>query len=167
MCVQCVGLCSYCDCRTLPVVSRLSREHTTILEISGQLRDQVTSCRTPTAAAAPVLAVTTEDLFDCLLTLLAEHGSYEERSLYHELREDPTFAATAKRFCGEHLSIRQALIRASRSGTRSQPEPESVVPVLDRLQGHIMREERGLFPPAVILLSTAAWERAEASGDRG
>jgi hemerythrin-like domain-containing protein len=99
------------------------------------------------------------ELLGRLVVLLLEHGSYEERSLYHELRNDPTFVDTARSLCGEHLSIHRSLQRALDS---AHPTADLVIPALTRLRRHIMKEERGLFPPAVILLSTEAWERAAA-----
>lgn len=158
MCVQCVGLCGYCDCRTLPVISRLSCEHASILGIADTLRAGLSSqARLSEPEAARDLDV--PGLLGRLFTLLVEHGAYEERSLYHELRNDPTFVDTARSLCGEHLSIRQSLQRALDS---TQPTAELVLPALTRLRRHIMKEERGLFPPAVILLGTEAWERAAA-----
>lgn len=145
MCVQCVGMCSYCDCRSLPVISRLSLEHAAILKLAAEVRDAVGAG---------------EDggqLLDRLLGMLVEHGSYEERSLYHELRCDTAFADAVGDLCSEHGAIYGALRRARRGMRR-----EVLLPALERLRQHIMKEEQGLFPPAVILLSASAWERAAA-----
>jgi hemerythrin-like domain-containing protein len=157
MCVQCVGLCSYCDCRTLPVISRLSCEHASILEVADTLRALLSTPAPDNGEASEGHDAHT--LLSRLSTMLMEHGSYEERSLYHELRDDSTFASAARSLCGEHLSIQRSLQRAVDS---ARPTAELVLPMLNQLGRHIMKEERGLFPPAVILLGTAAWERAAA-----
>lgn len=156
MCVQCVGMCSYCDCRSLPVVSRLSREHGEILELAGRLGRAVAPIGDGPARGASPEAFA---LADELLTRVAEHGAYEERSLYHELREECFFERVSLEMCGEHRSIYARLQRAIRLGLVA----ETLLPALDRLRGHVMKEERGLFPPAVILLSASAWERAAAA----
>lgn len=149
MYVQCVGICSYCDCWKLPVISRLSREHAAILKAATAVR----------AALDPnVQAISPQagELLDELLDLLVAHGSYEERSLYRELRGDDTFAETAFELCAEHSTIYGALRRVRRRGTQGK----ALLPALDQLCDHIMKEEEGLFPPAVMLLSASAWERA-------
>jgi iron-sulfur cluster repair protein YtfE (RIC family) len=146
MCIQCIGMCSYCDCKNLPVISQLSREHTAIMSIAGEL------CRVVTAGEP------SDALFDDLLAQLLAHGSYEERCLFAELRDEDDFVGTVDALCSEHSEIYGALRRVRRRGAT----PETLVPALDRLCKHILKEEQGLFPPVVILLSTGALERAAA-----
>lgn len=149
MYVQCVGICSYCDCWKLPVISRLSREHAAILKTANEVRGALDP-------DSPVISDAAGELLDQLLELLVAHGSYEERSLYRELRGDEAFAETAVDLCAEHSMIYGALRRVRRRGTPGK----ALMPALDQLCNHIMKEEEGLFPPAVMLLSTSAWERA-------
>ena len=144
MCVQCIGMCSYVDCRNLPVISRLSREHSAILTASGDL------CRA-VKAGEPSTA-----LFDDLLAMLRSHGSYEERCLFEELRGDDTFVGTVEDLCSEHSEIYGTLRGLRRAGAT----PQTLTPALDRLGKHILKEEQGLFPPVVILLSSGGLERA-------
>lgn len=151
MCIQCIGMCGYCDCRNLPVISRLSKEHAFILRTADELRQALERDDEDRRPA--------EELLDQLLAMLLAHGSYEERSLYREMRADSAFEETVDDLCAEHGEIYGALRHARRVG----PDRESVLPQLDRLHRHILKEEQGLFPPAVILLSTSAWERVAAS----
>jgi hypothetical protein len=144
MCIQCIGMCSYCDCRNLPVISLLSRQHVAIMKAADEL------CRA-VGAGRP-----SDAMFDDLLTMLREHGSYEERSLFEELRCDETFVSTVNDLCAEHGSIYGALRRLRRTGAT----PQTLAPALERLCKHIVKEEQGLFPPAVIHLSPGALERA-------
>lgn len=148
MCIQCIGMCSYCDCRNLPVISQLSRQHAAILQAADEL------CRA-VRDGGPSNA-----LFDTLLAMLREHGSYEERCLFEELRGDETFVPTVDELCSEHEVIYGSLRQLRRTGAT----PQTLGPALDRLSRHIVKEEQGLFPPVVILLSPAALDRAAARG---
>jgi hypothetical protein len=146
MCIQCIGMCGYCDCRNLPVISSLSCEHAEILKCSGAILGLAEAG----GACGP--------LFDELLAMLAEHGAHEERTLFAELRcQDDTFVETLDRLCDEHRQMHRELRRLRREEAR----PEALRAAFESLRRHILSEEHGLFPPAAILLSPEALRHAE------
>ena len=142
-------MCEHCGCRQFPVVGRLSEDHLRIHEISGRLRRAVRAGDED--AARERLSELTE--------LLIPHVATEESGLFAELRDDQTAREFVERLCDDHDDLAAVL----RQPDRERPDWNSVLAGLDQLQEHIDKEEYGVFPAAVILLSMPAWERITAA----
>ncbi|MBT8225357.1 MAG: hemerythrin domain-containing protein [Dactylosporangium sp.] len=143
-------MCAYCDCRSLPAISRLSRDHADILELADELTLLVN-------VGGP-----SDATFDRFLAMLREHGRREEAGLFAELSLDEAFADAMRALRVEHRTIYRVLRLLRRNGT----DAHTLRSALGSLFRHILREERGLFPPAAIMLSTEALERADTPGGR-
>lgn len=138
-------MCSYCGCRALPVVARLSDEHEQIVNALGVV----------VRAAARDDAAATGAAVRVLVVLLDPHTRFEERGLFVELREDDVLGPHVAELCAEHVEIDRLVARVAAGDS-------ATAPVLERLlRRHIDREENGLFPAAAIALDGQAWERAE------
>lgn len=136
-------MCTYCGCRSITVIGRLSAEHETIINVSGQLRR---ASQSSTSEQVPGLARQ-------LAALLDPHTDAEEQGLFAALIEQPEFAETLAILTAEHVELDAALtdIAAGRSLD---------VPAFERLlRRHIDREENGLFPAAATALGGDVWDR--------
>jgi|SRR5690606_4288571 len=142
-------MCEHCGCRQFPVVGRLSEDHLRIHELSGRLRRAIRAG--DDGAARGWLTELTD--------LLVPHVATEESGLFAELRDDETAREFVERLCDDHDDLAAAL----RPPDRERPDWKAVLAGLDRLQDHIDKEEYGVFPAAVILLSMPAWERITAA----
>lgn len=136
-------MCSYCGCRSIPLIGRLSDQHEEIIDATTALRRAAADGDTTAAAYAVV----------SLGRLLHPHTGLEERGLFTELRRDDVFTDHVDTLCGEHRAIDEDL-DAVASGRLDR------VPALLRLlRDHIDKEENGLFPAAAILLDDDQWQR--------
>ncbi len=140
-------MCDYCGCRDFPVISRLSREHFEIKEAAGAVGRAMT-------AGTPDVPV----LLDRLVDLVDRHTSFEERSLFTELRRNTDFHDAVEALCAEHVDLHTRLHRLH-GGPEARASLDAAV---DRLLRHIDKEENGIFPAAAVLLDMPAWDRVTA-----
>ena len=139
-------MCDHCGCREFPAIAALTTQHEQIQDTAGLLRHAIR--RGDHHQARRLLTQLTDQL--------APHVAAEERGLFTELRHDETIRATVEELCSEHAQLHAALRPPSSS---DRPDWQPVLTALDQLQAHIDKEEYGVFPAAVILLSIAAWDR--------
>jgi hemerythrin-like domain-containing protein len=132
-------MCSYCGCRSITPIDRLSAEHDDIINVTGELRRAAKEGDRDAAKSA----------VDHLANLLDRHTADEERSLFAALRTDPAFTDHIDVLCSEHRAIDSVLARIL-DGDLGWAD------TLDRsLRQHIDKEENGLFPAAVIALDAS------------
>lgn len=136
-------MCSYCGCESISVIGRLMQEHEAIHNAAGELRR---------ASERGVLDDVRARL-SILAGLLEPHVAAEERGLFRELHDDPEFAPHIDQLCAEHKAIDAAV---SRLRDDDLTGVDALVRLLD---GHIAREENGVFPAAATALDGPAWER--------
>jgi len=139
-------VCSYCGCRALTVIGRLSEEHEAINDVAGELR----------RAAQHGDTAGVRERAAALTALVRPHTGSEERGLFSELREDPEFTPYVDALCAEHEEIDALLDKVSGGSLEAATDLEA------RLRRHIDREENGLFPAAAVALDGPAWERVSA-----
>lgn len=137
-------MCSYCGCRAITVIGRLSTGHEAIINAAGALRRAATAHDGDVQSAVQLLS-----------GLLDPHTTDEERGLFAELRLDAEFADHVDVLCREHRDIDAHLTRI---GAGDCQEVEALETLLRR---HIDKEENGLFPAAAIALDGDAWNRIE------
>ncbi|MDV3296604.1 MAG: hemerythrin domain-containing protein [Brachybacterium paraconglomeratum] len=142
-------MCSYCGCRSLTVIGRLSEEHEHIVNHLGELRE---ACATADQGAVA-------QALDALVAHLDPHTSSEERGLFHVLRRDPEFTEHVDSLHEEHVGI-DALVEELRAG-----DLDVIDELVDALYEHIDKEENGLFPAAAIALDGPDWEEVVSRTD--
>ena len=142
-------MCEYCGCQSLVSIDELTREHTAGLELIADAR---VAALAGDHLGAGLLA--TE-----LLVLLEPHTAVEEQALFPALaREHPEHVAVLH---AEHEQVHRVLADVS-SQAAAPGWAEAFVAALQMLREHIFKEQDGLFPAALIELSTPDWERIEA-----
>ena len=140
-----IAVCSYCGCRAITVIGRLSDERVEIINATGALRRAALAEDGDAAATAGKV----------LTSLLGAHTTGEERGLFAELRLDPEFADHIDVLCAEHREINAHLARLTNR------DSTGVVALETLLRRHIDMEENGMFPAAAVALDGQAWERIE------
>lgn len=138
-------MCSYCGCRAITVIGRLSAEHEAIINATGELVRVVSG---PDVDRRRVVGE--------LSALLHPHTLREESGLFAELRRDPEFTTHVESLCAEHRDIDALLDRALAGDLAAIPALATLV------RRHIDREENGIFPAAAIALDGATWDLIEA-----
>ena len=136
-------MCSYCGCRAITMIGRLSTEHVAIINATGALRRVALDGDNAGAAIA----------VEELAALLDPHTRGEEQGLFAELRLDEDFADHVDALCAEHREIDARLARVADGDHAEVQELENL------LRRHIDKEENGIFPAAAVALDGAAWDR--------
>lgn len=142
-------MCEYCGCQALEAIATLTAEHDEALnhvraaEKSLDAGDEVTAARACTD----------------LLELLATHTAVEEQALFPALAEDfPEQIASLNR---EHELVEAALDEAL-TPLRNVGWERRLADALHVLRLHILKEQDGVFPAALGILSPAQWDHLEA-----
>jgi hypothetical protein len=136
-------MCSYCGCRAITMIGRLSTEHVAIINATGALRRVALDGDGAGAATA----------VEVLAALLDPHTRGEEQGLFAELRLDEDFADHVEALCAEHREIDARLAKVAAGDHAEVQELENL------LRRHIDKEENGIFPAAAVALDGAAWDR--------
>lgn len=136
-------MCTYCGCRSIELIGRLSAQHDEIVNATSALR--VASTAQDVHAAADACAGIAE--------LLHPHTRLEERGLFTEMRRDDAFTAHIDTLCAEHRAI-DVELDAVAAGNLGR-----VAPLIRLLRDHIDKEENGLFPAALASLENEQWDR--------
>jgi len=142
-------VCEYCGCQAIRSIDELTREH------DGALDD----IRTGRKAAADGDRQAAARAALRLLELLGPHTAVEEQALFPAMaREHP---AHIEVLAAEHRQVHAALSDAA-LGLPDGPEwRPRLAAALEVLREHIIKEQDGLFPAALILLSADDWEAVE------
>jgi hemerythrin-like domain-containing protein len=144
-------MCEYCGCQQISAIAELYREHEAAVTLIGTIQkalredrpaDVVTACRQ-------------------ILTILAPHTVVEEEGLFPEMADEFPDHIDALR--SEHREIEKVLGEAA-DGFPADPAglPDRLLGVLFMLREHILKEQDGVFPAALIALGPDQWERIEA-----
>jgi len=136
-------MCSYCGCRNIELIGRLSAQHDEIVNATSALRTAAAEQDLDAAAVA------------CagIARLLGPHTRLEERGLFTEMRRDDAFTAHIDALCEEHRAI-DGELDAVAAGDLGR-----ITPLIRLLRDHIDKEENGLFPAALASLENEQWDR--------
>jgi len=143
-------MCEYCGCQEIDVINQLTREHDAVVAIiSGidhslkdeRLDDVAESCRQ-------------------ISLILAPHTVVEEEGLFPEMAAE--YPDHVEMLRSEHRRIESVLHEAA-NGTPDDPEwPNRLLGAVFLLRDHILKEQDGVFPAALVALDPDQWERIEA-----
>jgi len=143
-------MCDYCGCQQIATIAELYTEHDAVVDHVGQihsaldgqrLEDVVSSCQQ-------------------ILTILAPHTVVEEEGLFPEMTDE--FPDHIQVLRSEHREIEEVLGEAAEGFPDDPTWPNRLVGVLHLLREHILKEQDGVFPAALIALDPDQWERIEA-----
>lgn len=142
-------MCEYCGCQSLAAIDELTREHTQALEHIHSARQAIADGDHPAAARQA----------RSLLQLLAPHTAVEEQALFPAMaREHPEHIDVLR---GEHELIHGTLTSVALDGASTDDWHLRLSGALDVLSEHILKEQDGLFPAALISLDSSDWELVE------
>lgn len=143
-------MCEHCGCMSLRTVAELAREHDAAFD---HIRDARWALATGDAVGAAVICAE-------LQALLGPHSAVEEEALFPPMAEEyPDHVGT---LAAEHEAVHAVLAEVAASAADPQPGWEGRLQhTLDVLREHIVKEQDGLFPAALISLSSPDWEHAE------
>jgi SAM-dependent methyltransferase/hemerythrin-like domain-containing protein len=139
-------VCEYCGCQALEAIAELTAEHDVVVELAGQARRALGRGELDVAA----------DRSRAIAAVLRPHTAVEEEALFPAMAAE--FPGHVDRLVADHRRIDEVLASSS-SGTPSDPEwPARLDQVLTELREHILREQDGLFPAALISLDSKQWD---------
>ena len=95
-----------------------------------------------------------------ILAILAPHTVVEEEGLFPEMTDE--FPDHIEVLRSEHREIEKVLGEAAGGFPDDPTWPDRLVVVLHMLREHILKEQDGVFPAALVALDPDQWERIEA-----
>ncbi|MDR3082956.1 MAG: hemerythrin domain-containing protein [Streptomyces sp.] len=143
-------MCEYCGCQALESIDQLTLEHERVVNLISEVRDAHRDGDVPRMA----------EVTRRIAAVLDPHTQVEERGLFPALAGD--FPDQMAALEDEHRRIEAVLAEAT-AGTPADPAwPERLIEMLGLLRDHILKEQDGVFPAALALLSTEQWDAIEA-----
>jgi len=143
-------VCEYCGCQQIATIAELYREHDGVAAQVGLIRSALAGRRLEDVAAC------------CLqiLVILGPHTVVEEDGLFAEMTDEfPDHIGVLR---SEHREIERVLGEAADGPPDDPTWPDRLPDVLRLLGEHILKEQDGVFPAALIALDPDQWERIEA-----
>lgn len=143
-------MCEYCGCQQITTIAELTREHDAVVELVGRIKAALPARRLDDVAES------------CrqILAILAPHTVVEEEGLFPEMTDEfPEHIGVLR---SEHREIEKVLREAAEGFPDDPTWPDRLVAVLHLLREHILKEQDGVFPAALIALDAEQWERIEA-----
>ena len=143
-------MCEYCGCQQIATIAELYREHDGVVAIIGQIRSALAGQRLDDVAEG------------CrqILSILAPHTVVEEEGLFPELSQE--FPDHIEALRSDHREIEKVLGEAIGGAPDDLTWPDRLDSVLFLLREHILKEQDGVFPAALVALDADQWERIEA-----
>jgi hypothetical protein len=143
-------MCQNCGCLANTVIDELTREHDAVVGLIRTAADQMVAGRRDELAAT----------CRAISALLAPHTAVEEEGLFRELFRE--FPGQLDALTGEHRQIERVLDEAANETPADVLWPERLRDALGVLREHILKEQDGVFPAAIISLDGDQWEDVEA-----
>ncbi len=141
-------MCGHCGCQGVDAIGELRDEHVALLDEAHAVRRAL--------AAGDRLAAA--EALTGLVAHLSRHVHREERGVFTALREQGDFADEVEALEGEHLALDGAITALDPHGIDFETR---VLGLLEELDGHIEREDLGIFPVSVVTLGAAGWQTVE------
>jgi hypothetical protein len=144
-----VRVCEYCGCHNVPAIAALTAEHD---ELRAVAREATHAARSHDRAAAAAAA-------HGLLMLLAPHTEIEERALFPAMARD--FAEHVASLLDDHHRIERTLAVVADPADDRASWVQDLSAAVAELFTHILREQDGLFPATLSVLTPADWEHLD------
>ena len=143
-------MCEYCGCQQIATIAELYSEHDAVVAQVSQIHSALAGERLEDVASG----------CQQILAILAPHTVVEEEGLFPEMTDE--FPDHIQVLRSEHREIEEVLGEAAGSVPDDPTWPDRLVGVLHLLREHILKEQDGVFPAALIALDADQWERVEA-----
>ncbi|MEO6142507.1 MAG: hemerythrin domain-containing protein [Dermatophilaceae bacterium] len=143
-------MCEYCGCQEIAVIADLTREHDEVVALISEVQRSIADQRREDVAAS----------CQKISAILVPHTVVEEQGLFPEMAAE--FPAHIEVLRSEHREIEKVLDEATGGGPDDPTWPERLSGALHLLREHILKEQDGVFPAALVALDPEQWERIEA-----
>jgi hemerythrin-like domain-containing protein len=143
-------MCEYCGCQQIDSIAELYGEHDAVVALVADVQSALADQRP-------------QDVVDScgqILAILGPHTVVEEEGLFPELTDE--FPDHIEALRSDHREIEKVLGESAAGYPDDPTWPERLLGVLFLLREHILKEQDGVFPAALIALDPEQWERVEA-----
>jgi hemerythrin-like domain-containing protein len=150
-------MCQNCGCLANTLINELTEEHDRVVELIRSAGEHQKAGRGA------------EAISDChrISAILAPHTIVEEAGLFRELFDE--FPGQLAELIDEHRQIEQVMAEAAEAPDTLLKDPSwpgRLHTALAQLREHILKEQDGIFPAAVIALDGEQWERVQIVRER-
>lgn len=142
-------MCEYCGCQNVPAIAVLTAEHD---ELRAVARDAASAARSDDRTAAAAAARR-------LLTLLRPHTQIEEQALFPAMAGE--FPEHVTSLLNDHHRIEHTLAVIADPADAGATWVRDLDAALAELFTHILREQDGLFPATLSVLTPSDWDHLE------
>ncbi|MDQ1483938.1 MAG: hypothetical protein QOF35_2014 [Actinomycetota bacterium] len=145
-------MCEYCGCQQIATIAELTREHDAVVTLAAETQNALADRRLQDVVNGCAQ----------ILVTLAPHTVVEEEGLFPAMANEFPDHIDALR--SEHREIEKVLGEAGQCADSFPDDPtwpERLTAVLHLLRDHILKEQDGVFPAALIALDPDQWERIE------
>jgi hemerythrin-like domain-containing protein len=139
-------VCEYCGCQQIAAIDELTREHDAIIDAFGRIRSRLEAGQTDEVAG----------LCRYMLAVLAPHTAVEEQGLFPAMAAE--FPDHVHQLRSEHERIEAVLTEACEGIDTDPTLPDRLLGMMFLLREHILKEQDGVFPAALMSLSPAQWD---------
>jgi hemerythrin-like domain-containing protein len=147
-------MCEYCGCQELDTIAELTAEHDVVVNLGGEV------CRALHAGEFDVAA----DRTRAIAAVLAPHSAVEEEALFPAMAGE--LGEHLPGLIAEHRLVEGVLAESADATPTDATWPARLEAALDVLREHILKEQDGVFPAALISLDPAQWDLIEAVRSR-
>jgi len=147
-------VCEYCGCQALDAIAELTAEHDAVVELGGQAR-RALDCGDLDLAA---------DRARAIATVLRPHTAVEEEALFPAMAAE--YPGHVDLLVADHRRIDQVLAESAAGTPSDAAWPARLAHALTDLREHILREQDGVFPAALISLDNEEWDALAAARAR-
>ncbi len=139
-------MCEYCGCQDVPAIAELTAEHEAIVNLMGEVRAALDHVRAEDVA------------YGCqrILAVLRPHVQVEEQALFPPMRAE--FPEQIDGLLAEHDQIERVLAEAGTAAAAGPGWPQRLLAALHDLREHILKEQDGVFPASLAILTPEHWE---------
>lgn len=139
-------MCEYCGCQDIEAIAELTGEHDRLRDLARQLARAADAGDSDAARAAAAE----------MLGVLGPHTRVEEDGLFPAMSRE--FAEQIAHLTEEHVVVDSTLsaLAAGQHGPDWAAHAHAAVAVLFE---HILKEQDGVFPAALSVLTPAEWDR--------
>ena len=149
-----LAVCEYCGCQALDAIAELTAEHDAVVELAGQARRALGRGDLDCAA----------DHARAITTVLRPHTAVEEEALFPAMAAE--FPGHIDLLVADHRRIEEVLAESAAGTPSDAAWPARLAGALTELREHILREQDGVFPAALISLDNDQWDALAATRAR-